>query len=341
MPGEELFYEHVHLNPNGNYALALAWAEQVEKLLGPAFRRGARQSWASQAECDQWLGLTDWNRVSILENIVQRVRRAPFSGQSGNAQQLARLRRQIAELQRRLTSDAAGQARQIYSRALVRAPEDFRLHQNYAEFLEALHDLKPAIAERKKICELLPHYYFPFYSLGLLLKEAGELPEARQELLKAASLAPDQSDVRLELGIICGRQGDWEQARRELETARRLKSEDPRALLYLGEVLWKLERRAEATAALREAIRLSPSDWQPHYRLGSELGQLGQFSQAANEYEEALRLNPASVRTRLGLATALLNLRREREALQHVDEVLKFEPTNQAALELRRTLRGM
>ena len=30
IPGDELFYEHVHLNPNGNYALALAWAGQVE-----------------------------------------------------------------------------------------------------------------------------------------------------------------------------------------------------------------------------------------------------------------------------------------------------------------------
>jgi tetratricopeptide (TPR) repeat protein len=341
IPGEELFYEHVHLNPNGNYALALAWADQVEKLLTPALKSGARPSWATQAQCDEWLGLTDWNRVSILENILQRVQRPPFSGQSGNAQQLVRLRTQIAELRSRFTSDAAAQARQVYSRAIARAPEDFRLHQNYAEFLEAIHDLKPAIVERKKICELLPHYYFPFYSLGLLLKEAGELAEAKQALLKAASLDPYQGDVRLELGVICGRQGDWEQAGRELETARRLSPEDPRALLYLGEVLWKLERRAEAIAALREAIRLAPSDWQPHYRLASDLAQQGQFSEAATEYEEALRLNSGNIRAKLGLATALLNLRRESEAIQQIDQVLKLDPTNQTALDLRRKLRGL
>jgi tetratricopeptide (TPR) repeat protein len=333
--GEELFYEHVHLNPNGNYTLALAWAEQVEKLLSPALKSGARPSWSSQAECDELLGLTDWNRVSILENILQRIQRPPFSGQSGNAQQLARLRSQIAELRQRLTSEAAAQARQVYSRALARAPEDFRLHQNYAEFLEAIHDLKPAIVERQKICELLPHYYFPFYSLGLLLKEAGQLPEAKQALLNAASLDPYQGDIRLELGIISGRQGDWEQSRRELETARRLSPEDARISLYLGEVLWKLERRAEAIAALREAIRLAPSDWQPHYRLASDLAQQGRFSEAATEYEEALRLNSASVKAKLGLATALLNLRRESEALQQIDQALKLEPTNQTALELR------
>jgi Flp pilus assembly protein TadD len=341
IPGEELFYEHVHLNPNGNYALALAWAGQIEKLLSPSLKRGARSSWASKAECEQWLGLTDWNRVSILENILQRIQRPPFNGQSGNAQQLARLRGEIANLRQGLTSDAAAQAQQVYSQALRRAPEDFRLHQNYAEFLEARREWKSAIAEREKVCALLPYFYFPHYALGLDLKDSGALADARQAMLKAASLDPYQSDIRLELGIICGRQGDWEQARRELETARRLSPEDPRPLLYLGEVLWKLERRAEAVAALREAIRLAPSDWQPHYRLASDLAQQSQFTEAATEYEEVLRLNPANVKAKLGLATMLLNLGRKTEAVQQLDQALQLEPNNQAALELRQKLRGM
>jgi len=152
IPGEELFYEHVHLNSTGNYTLALAWARQVEKLLSPALKRGARPSWASQSECEQWLGLTDWNRVSILENVLERIQLAPFSGQSANARQLARLANEITELQQRLTSDAAAQAEKVYLQALRRAPQNFRLHENYAEFLEARQQWKAAIAERQKLC---------------------------------------------------------------------------------------------------------------------------------------------------------------------------------------------
>jgi tetratricopeptide (TPR) repeat protein len=340
MTGEELFYEHVHLNPNGNYALALAWAGQVEKLLGPARKRGARPAWASQAECEQWLALTDWNRVSILENILQRVERPPFIDRSGNARQVVRLQGEIAKLRQSLIEDAAVQAQQVYLRALRRSPENFRLHENYAEFLEARREWKMAIAEREKVCELLPYFYFPYYALGLDLKDAGALAEAREALLKAASLGSEQADVRLELGMVYGRQGDWEQARRELEAARRLNPEDPRALLYLGEVLWKMERRGESLAALREAIRLAPSDWQPHYRLASDLAQQGQFAEATAEYREALRLNPASVKTKLALANLLLNAGREPEAVQQLDEALKLEPTNQTALDLRRKLRA-
>ncbi len=338
--GEESFYEHVHLNPHGNYELALAWAEQVEKLLAPALKQGARPSWISSAECERLLGLTDWNRVSILEEVLQRLQRPPFSGQSGNAQHVARLREQITEIRQRLTTDAIAQARETYLHALQRAPQDFRLHENYAEFLEAIHELKAAVTERKTVCDLVPHYYFPWYALGLTLKEAGALAEARDALIKAAALRPEQGQVQLELGIVCARQGEWESARGHLESARRLSPDDPRAPLYQGEVLWKLERRSEALEALRDAIRLAPLDWQPHYRLASDLAQQSQFSAAAAEYREALRLNPANVKTKVGLSAVLLSLGREAEALQELDEALKLEPNNQAALEFRRKLRG-
>jgi tetratricopeptide (TPR) repeat protein len=341
IPGGELLYEHVHLKPNGNYALALAWAGQVEKFLDPALKGGAHAAWASQAECEQLLGLTDWNRVSILEDILQRVQQPPFSGQSGNAQRVARLQGEIEKLQARLTSAAAAPARETYLRALRRAPENFRLHENYAEFLEALHELKPAIAEREKVCELIPYTYFPYFTLGVDLKEAGALVEARAVLLKAAALKPDGGDIRLELGIVSARQGEWDAARRELETARRFSPDDPKVPLYQGEVLWKLGRRSEALASLREAIRLAPADWQAHYRLAGNLAQESDFSGAATEYQEALRLNPAHVKTKLGLAAVLLNLGHKPEALRQLDEALTLEPNNPPALELQRKIRSM
>jgi tetratricopeptide (TPR) repeat protein len=340
LSGKELFYEHVHLNPNGNYALAIAWADQVEKFLDPALKRGARAAWSSQAECEQLLGLTDWNRVSILEEILGRFQRPPFSGQFDNLRRVAHLKGEIERLRKQLTSEAAAAARETYLRALRRAPENFRLHENYAEFLEATDELNLAIVERRKVCELLPHTYFPYFTLGVDLKEAGALAEAREMLLKAAALKPDGGDIRLELGIVYGRQAEWDSARLQLEAARRFSPEDPKASLYLGEVLWKLGQRSEAMASLREAIRLNPGDWQPHYRLAGYLAQESDFSGAAAEYQETLRLNPGHIKTKLGLAGVLFILRRESDAIQQVNEVLIQEPGNPAALELRNKFRG-
>jgi tetratricopeptide (TPR) repeat protein len=340
IPGVESFYEHVHLNPHGNHALALAWAEQVEKLLPPALKRDAAPSWISQNECEDLLGLTDWNRVSILEEILGRIQRPPFSGQSGSAQRMARLQGEIDELRRHLTNEAAARAQEVYLRALRRAPENFRLHENYAEFLEARKDLKAAIAERKKVCESIPGNYFPYYSLGVDLKEAGDLAEARGALLKADALKPDQADVRLELAIVYARQSEWEMARQELQVARRLNPEEPRIPLYMGEVLWKLNRQDEALASLRESIRLNPSNWESHYRLASDLAQRGGFSEAAAEYKAALLLNPANVKIKLGLASALLQLGQQPEATQQLNEALQLEPDNPAIKEILRKLHG-
>jgi Flp pilus assembly protein TadD len=340
IPGEELFYEHVHLNPDGNYALALAWADAVEPLLPPELKRGAKSAWVSQTACEQWLGLTDWNRVSILDEVLRRIQRPPFSGQSGHAERAARLEKKIAGLRQQFTDAAAATAREIYERALRRAPENFWLHANHAEFLEARRDWKPAVAARRKVCELAPASYFPQYALGVVLKEAGELTAAREALLMAAALKPDDSAVRLELGIVSARQGDWKTARREMELAQRIDSGDPRIPLYLGEILWKLNRHDDAVVALREAIRLSPGDWQPRFRLAHILAQAGNFTEAAPEYQEALRLNPTDVRTKVALAKVLLNLRRESEGLKQLNEALQLDPADEAALELQRNVRG-
>jgi tetratricopeptide (TPR) repeat protein len=340
IPGEELLYEHVHLNPDGNYALALAWAAAVEKLLPPELKGGAQSAWLSQPECEQWLGLTDWNRVSILEEVLRRIQRPPFSGQSGQAERIARLEKSIAALRQQFTEEAATKAREIYERALLRAPKNYWLHANYAEFLEARREWQPAAAARRKVCELAPASYFPLYALGVVLKEAGELAEAHEVLLRAVALKKDDSEVWLELGIVSGRQSEWDQARQELETARRFEPDDPRIPLYLGEVLWKLNRRDEAVAVLRDAIRLDPTNWQPHFRLAHILAQQGNYAAAAAEYREALRLDPTSLRSKLGLVPVLANLGRREEALQQLREVLQVEPNNRTALELEQKLLG-
>ncbi len=65
--GEETFYEHVHFNFNGNYRLARAWAEQVQRFLPEPVRSHAAGGWASQETCERLLGLTDWNRNLVLQ----------------------------------------------------------------------------------------------------------------------------------------------------------------------------------------------------------------------------------------------------------------------------------
>jgi len=336
IPGQESFYEHVHLNFQGNYRLARAWAAGLEKMLPPALAGRATAAWASQEKCERLLGLTDWNRLSVFDEIARRLKQPPFAGQLDNARRLEAAQAAVRELQRRIAAGSPAEAREVYLEAIRRAPRDHNLEENYAEFLEATHDPAQAILERQKVRDLIPHFYFSHYSLGLLLKEQGRLDEALECLQKAALLNPRGSEVRLELGVVLARQTKWAAALGQLNLARQFNPEDPQALLYSGEVLWKLNRPAESLASLRQAIGLQPACWEAHYRLGDELRLEGQTAAAAEQFEQVLAYNPTYLKARMNLGVALLNLGRPVEAARQFDEALRLDPGNKQAADFKR-----
>ncbi len=335
IPGQESFYEHVHLNFDGNYRLARAWAAQLEKVLPPALTRRGAAGWASQEACERLLGLTDWNRLSVFEEMDRRLGQPPFSGQLDNARRLEAAKAAVAELERRIAAASPDQARQNYLEALKSAPDDHNLHEAYAEFLEAIHDRPQATVEREKVCSLIPHFYFPHYSLGQILKEQGRLAEALQCLQRAAALNPRGSNVRLELGIVLARRNQWEAALAQFDLARRFNPDDPQALLYSGEVLRQLNRAAESLDRWRQAIRLQPAYWEAHYRLGEGLAQQGNTAAAAQEFAQVLNLNPGYIKALMNLGVALVKLGRPAEAVQQFDQVLRLDPRNQQAAQFR------
>jgi hypothetical protein len=102
--GEESFFEHVHLNFTGNYLLARAWAGQIQNQLAARLTHAAATNWLSQEQCERLLGLTDWNRVSVLEEVARRIQEPPFTGQPDNRRRLAALNKQISECRARIAS---------------------------------------------------------------------------------------------------------------------------------------------------------------------------------------------------------------------------------------------
>jgi tetratricopeptide (TPR) repeat protein len=337
IPGQESFYEHVHLNFEGNYRLARAWAAGLETLLPPAMAGRATSGWASQERCERLLGLTDWNRLSVFDEIALRLKHPPFTGQLDNKRRIEAVQAAAGELSRRIAAASPVEAREVYLEAIRRAPRDYNLEENYAEFLEATHDAAQAVVERQKVRDLIPHYYFSHFSLGRLLKEQGRLPEALECLQRAAVLNPRGSEVRLEMGIVLARQTKWADALDQFKLARQFNPEDPQALLYSGEVLWKLNRPAESLDSLRQAIRIRPAFWEAHYRLGDELlGIEGQTAAAAEQFDQVLAYNPSCLKARISLGIALFNLRRAVEAARQFDEALRLDPGNKQAADFKR-----
>jgi tetratricopeptide (TPR) repeat protein len=329
--GDDFFYDHVHLNFAGNYRLARSFADQIAS--HPTARLGnpPTQAWASPAVCAERLGLTDWNRYPVIDEVLRRLSDAPFTNQANHSVRFRRLVGQLVAVKNRLQPSAWAQARGIYEEAIQHHPEDPWLHQNYAEFLRAVGDLSSGTAQMLKVRALLPHYCLTYLQLGRFLARQEKYAEARQALEQALRLRPDLAEAFLELSQIDASQGKWDEALKPLAAAQRLRPDEAMVYLRRADILAAQQKRPEAIANLREAIRLRPSNWEARYRLGVELATDGKTIEAQAEFEEVVRLRPDYVLGHLNLGVMLARQDRFDEAQARFQETLRLDPRNENA----------
>ncbi len=340
VPGGETFYEHVHLRFEGNYRLARLFAEAIAPLLPAWVTNGAAATWASRDTCERRLGLTDWNRHAVIEGMIGRLLDPPFTNQLRAPERLGRLWTELRAVRDRLEPRARAEARALYEDALRRAPQDHRLHENYAEFLEATGDLAAAAERWRRVRDLLPHHFSGWYHHGRLLARLRQRVEARAALNQALALRPDLAEALLELAALDVAEGHLETALQRCDAALRLRPGEARGYLRRADVLMRLKRREDALASLREAIRVQPGSWEAHYLLGVELAVDEKIEEAERAFAEVVRLRPDHLLGHLNLGIALARQTRFDEAESHFREVLRLDPLNQRALQSLEMIRA-
>jgi tetratricopeptide (TPR) repeat protein len=339
--GDEWFYEHVHMNFDGNYQLALLAAEQVARLLPDSATRQSKSDWATPVLCARRLGLTDWNRYQTYEAMLVRLSDAPFTNQLNHAVRRQRYVDKLVELKGRMTPEARRQALEVYHTAVARSPDDHFLHENFAEFLEAIGDLKGAIAHWKFVRELMPHHPIAYFRLGRALGRQGEYPEAQRWLSQALLIRPDFVEALLEWSQLLLKQGKPAEAIAKCMEALRMQPENSRAHFNLANALAAQNKRAEATESLNTAIRLQPAFWEARYFLGVELAAREKIQEAQAQFTEVIRLRPDYALAHLNLGVALAKQGRMSEALFEFQETLRLDPDNKPAQQHIETIRSL
>ena len=331
--GTESFHEHVHLNCEGNYRLAVAFAEQVRKYL-PAQPTTNDAGWADFSFCSQQLGLSDWNRYPILEEVAKRLSEAPFTGQLQHAQRMEELTNAMHTVRLRMDGQALQAARAMFVNAVHKRPDDHYLHHNYAELLTKIGDLPGATDQMRAVCDLLPESYAGFLQLGRVLARQKKYEEARTELQTALRLRPDVFDVRVELGQVLAAQNKQGEALVQYQQAQRLHGEDhARVLLLQANILARQHKRTAAEDLLRQAITLRPDYGDAYELLGIELALDGHLPEAQAQFEQLVRLRPTYSEGHLNLGIALARQQRFREALEQFEATTRLDPQNVQARE--------
>jgi len=273
----------------------------------------------------------------VIQSVIQRLQQPPLSTQFNNSQRIEALEEQLQQLRQQMgAASAEATARGIYLDALSHAPNDYLLHENFAEFLESTGDFKASAAEWQQACGLSPGNPFAFFQAGRLLARMSQAAPAETALLKAVSLHPRYFEAWLELGKLSFAEGEYELALKNYGHARQLQPGDPRVYFEMGRALSLLQHPSASIESFRRAIQLKPDYWEAHYCLGGELALQGDVPEAGSEFETVIQLQPGYAPAHLNLGVALMKQNQLNNADRQFQVTLLLDPTNRLASDYLR-----
>jgi tetratricopeptide (TPR) repeat protein len=356
LPGAELFYEHVHLNFEGNYVLARAVAEKVEEVL----RLAASAPWPDLDQCAQRLGHTPRDTQLARSEILGRLADAPFTLQADHDEQMRRLTAAAAEMPPPDSAAALRGAQSTAEAALAQWPDDGGLWEHLGEIKQAEGDYAGAVAAVQHALDQTPSSAQGWQLCGILLAQEEKYEEAVAAFKRVFTLDPQAVWARHNLALCLGKLGRRDEAVVEFKRAVALKPDYGTAWLGLGQLYEEMGRtndaeqcfntalthrvnQADDLAALARfcasrrwfgpaftnftlAIQLAPSD--PGLRLGAgrALAALGRHEEAARQYQSAAELAPDQAQPHMQWGFELGRLGRPALAEREFRQVLRLNP---------------
>jgi tetratricopeptide (TPR) repeat protein len=328
LPGDNLFYEHVHLTFDGNYLLARTLAPQVESLLPEkvAAQVASSQPWPSEADCARRLAWTDWDKQKSLSEIYSRLSNPPFTGQLNHAGQVQKLKAALDQLIPATQSTGIKVAQNACEDALAEAPDDALLREQLAALDQSSGDLAGATTNAQRAVELLPGSSEDWSQLGVILAKQQKYEEAVAAFRRAFQLNSQDVWALQNLAQSLKDLGRRDEAIREYEHALAVNPRFGLAWLGLGQMYQEMGRHDEAENSFHKAL-LNRIDRAP------ELTTLARFcvghgwpEAGATNYEDAIKLNPSDAMLYIEAGQNLEALGRHAEAKQHYAEAVKLSP---------------
>jgi tetratricopeptide (TPR) repeat protein len=356
IPGGELFYEHVHLTFPGNYVLARAIAEKVEKTLmlpesGP---------WPDIAQCAQRLGQTPRDTQLALSILFGRLGDVPFTFQANHDEQMRRLTEAARKLPPADSAASLRGAQSATEAALARWPNDAELWEQLGEIKAREGDSAGAVAAVQHALDQVPSSGECWLLYGTLLAQEGKYEDAAAAFKRVFALNPGAVWGRLNLASCLEKLGRRDEALVEFKRVVALKPDYGTAWLKLGQVYEKMGRTNDAeqcyntaltnrvnqvddlTALARfcfsrrwfgpavtnyaAAIELSPSDPGLRMEAGQALVAFGRHDEAARQYQVATELVPDQAQPHMQLGFELGRLRQPALAEQEFRQALRLDP---------------
>jgi tetratricopeptide (TPR) repeat protein len=274
IPGQDLFFDHVHPRIDVHRRLAV---EIIEAM--------ARAGFASLSP--------DWNNDAVAA-VAQRVEAS-----------LDPLTHALALMKLSKVLGWAGKLQESYGlavQAVEMFPDDSRVQYNAGLTAHLIGRKNDAVEHYRRAVEIQPDADEPHGNLGVLLEEAGRLDDAIDHFRMAIRYArsPEtarRNSVNLARALTASGTADYRQGRQQealakLTEAAEIGPDNPEILGRLGIAQLAAGRSADAVSTFETALVSSPNSPVLLNRLALALALDGRVDRAATTYSQALALDP-------------------------------------------------
>lgn len=294
IPGRDMFYEHVHMTFEGNYALARTLLPKVQKVL-PAQAEASSHEILGAEDTAKRVAFTDFEQWAYLDQVLNSImRKPPFTNQLYHDKRIRKEESRLAALKQQCDQE---QCLKDYAAAIEQDPGDWRIWRSEYRFLSAegmVTELKQEEAVLRKVIAQCPDHE-ALRGLGMNLFQQKRLAEAREVVDQLLTIRPNSSEAHALLGQIAHQKGHYADAVRHYRTAIQ---EDPSASIMpyglIAQTYLAQGNTDGIRKVLRAAIKNLPESETPwaHFQLGTLLLREGNRTAARTHMDAALRLNP-------------------------------------------------
>ncbi|MBN1974303.1 MAG: tetratricopeptide repeat protein [Sedimentisphaerales bacterium] len=303
IPGQELFYEHVHLNFKGNYLLAQTLFRQMQEILPERIRNNSpagsivegeqKSRFPSEQEVARYLAYTDWERHKIEEKVINEfLMQPPFTNQLYHSEHIKQKEQQIKVFKAALTRDVMNEFEQQYLWAIQQSPTDAWLYYKYGLMLEDLDKFSGAARQYEIVLNYGPTNYDACGKLALCYGRMGDLDAAIEYNLKTIKIYPYSALVYFNLGFAYHLKNMYDKAIESYEKAVHIDPTQAGAYNNLALLLYDQGKVREAVRTYRTGLKFIPDDLNLHYNFSILLKAQNQKDEAIKELREALKIDP-------------------------------------------------
>ncbi len=299
--GQELFYEHVHMNFTGNYLLAQTINRKVQEVLSERIKLNKENvpQLPSEDECARRLAYTDWEKYKHAYEVLNAyLKKAPFTNQLYSNERIMQKEQQLKVLKDYLSKEILNKAESGYRWAIQQNPSDWCLNWKYGEFLEEQEDYSAALKQYSLVMDCVPNHFEAYAKLGKLFGQMGDLEAAVTYNLRAVRIYPIFAEAHFNLGLAYHLQHMYDKAVESYSKAIQIEPSQAQSYNNLALILYEQGKHIEAIETCYNGLAFIPDDFDLHNNLGIMLRNQGRKAEAIEELRAALRIDPNSIKTR-------------------------------------------